>query len=255
MNIAVCIKQVVDSEARVRIDSSGKAVEKKDLTLVMNPYDEFAVEEALRIKEKFGGETTAITIGTEKAVDALRTAIAMGIDKGVHIKDDVLVGFDSYPVANILTEVLKKNQYDVILFGKQAIDDDNAGVGIEVAEMLNLPHVSVVVKLEIDANNKKAKVNRESEGKTEVFECSLPAVFTCQKGLNTPRFAPLMGIMKAKKKELENIDGKTFAVDKKIELISLSIKEIVKSGKVLTGEVKDITPQLAKLLHEEAKLI
>jgi electron transfer flavoprotein beta subunit len=181
----------------------------------------------------------------------------MGIDKGVHVKNDSLAGFDSIPVATILSEVLKRNQYDVILFGKQAIDDDNAGVGIEVAEMLNLPHVSVVVKLEIlvEANNKKAKVNRESEGKTEVYECSLPAVFTCQKGLNTPRFAPLMGIMKAKKKELENIDGNSFTVDKKIEVLNLSIKEIVKSGKVLTGEAKDIVPQLVKLLHEEAKLI
>lgn len=255
MNIAVCIKQVPDSETRVRMDSSGKNIDRKDVNLVLNPYDEFAVEEAIKIKEKFGGTTTAITLGPEKAADSLRTAIAMGIDNGIHIRDDANSGFDSYPVSCILAEVLKKTQYDIILFGKQAIDDDNAGVGIEVAEMLGLPHVSVVVKLEIDENNKKAKANRESEGKIEVFECTLPAVFTCQKGLNTPRFAPLMGIMKAKKKELEIIDSKNFTVDKKIEIISLSLKEIIKSGKILTGEVKDTVPQLVKLLHEDAKLI
>ena len=127
MNIAVCIKQVPATDTRIKIDPSGKSIDKGDVTFVLNPYDEIAVEEALRIKEKYGGETTCITVGPEKSTEVLRTCLAMGIDKAIHIKAKDHMGIDTFQVASCLSEILKKNQYKIILFGKQTVDDDNAG--------------------------------------------------------------------------------------------------------------------------------
>ena len=161
MNIIACIKQVPASDAVIKITQDEKAVDLTEMEkinaklYVVNPYDEFAVEEAVRTKEKFGGEVTVITMGSERAVEALRTCLAMGADKAIHLKDPAFDGADSYTTALVLSEAIKKLQYDVIFFGKQAIDDDLAAVGIYVAEFLGLPHVGLINKLEIDAVNKK----------------------------------------------------------------------------------------------------
>jgi electron transfer flavoprotein beta subunit len=255
MNIAVCIKQVPATDARIRISSNSKSIDYSDITLILNPYDEIAVEEALRTKEKFQGETTCISIGPEQAIDAIRTALAMGIDKAIHIKSNEVVGYDTFFVAYILAEVLKKNSYDIIFFGKQAVDDDNASVGIEVAQMLSLPYVSAITKLEIDIDRKIAKVAKEIEGGTQIIECPLPAIFTCQKGLNEPRYPSLPGIMKAKNKPLEVIEASQFSIPPKVVVENMKLPPAKKQGKIISGEVNECVNELIKYLKEEIKII
>lgn len=252
MNIAVCIKQTPATDTRIRI-SNNVSIDTNDVTFVLNPYDEIAVEEALRVKEKHGGETTCITVGPPKAAEALRTCLAMGIDKAIHIKTDKITGPDSLAVASALAEVIKKNSYDIIFAGKQAVDDDNAAVGIELASILNIPHVSIITKLEIDGN--KAKAHREIEGGTEIIECELPAIFTAQKGLNEPRYPSLPGIMKAKKKPLEEIEGVYSVENEKILVSELTLPAARKVGKLVTAESAIAVKELVKYLHEEIKVI
>lgn len=254
MNIAVCVKQVLATDARIRIDSSGTKIDRKEVTLVLNPYDEYAVEEAIKLKEKFTGEVTAITIGPDRANEMLRICLAMGVDKAIRIKSDEVEGLDSFSVSSILSDILKKNNYDIILFGKQTVDDDNAAVGIQVAELLKLPHVSLITKLEISEDKKNAKVEREIEGGKEIIECSLPAVFTAQKGLNDPRYPSLPGIMKAKKKPLEEIEIKD-KIESTIKVVDLSLPSSRKTGKIFQGDIKEGVKELVKYLHSEIKII
>lgn len=262
MNLIVCIKQVPATEAQIRIDASKKDIDRSNLTYVVNPYDEFGVEEALRIKEKFGkGKVTVITMGPAKAVEALRNCLAMGADEAIHLKDDTFEGADSYATALVLAAALSRVPYDIIFFGKQAVDDDNGAVGIQVAELLNIPHVAVVNKLEIDG--KRAVANRQIEGGTEIVETSLPAVFTCQKGLNEPRYASLPGIMKAKNKPLK---GMTLAdlslkaenvgrAGSKLNLLGMALPPKRKGGRIIEGEPPQAVRELVRLLREEAKVI
>jgi len=201
VNIVVCIKQVPDTETKIRIGSDGKVIDTSDVNFILNPYDEYAVEEALQIKEKSGsGEITILSLGPERTTSAIRTALAMGADKAVHIKvEDAYL--DSYSVSVALSQVLKEMEFDLILMGKQAVDDDNSQIGPRVSALLDIPCVSVVANLEVGDGNLVA--DREVEGGIEVVEAKLPAIVTCQKGLNEPRYAALKGIMMAKKKPIE----------------------------------------------------
>lgn len=269
MNIIACIKQVPASDAIIKIRADEKAVDLAEMEkinaklYVVNPYDEFAVEEAVRTKEKFGGEVTVITMGNEKAVEALRTCLAMGADKAIHLKDNAFEGADSYTSALVLSEAIKKLQYDVIFFGKQAIDDDLAAVGIYVAEFLGLPHVGLINKLEIDAANKKAVTQRPIEGGIEKIETALPAVFTCQKGLNEPRYASLPGIMKAKSKPLQEINLSAIGLKAedvgragaKIKIEKVAFPPKRSGGKKIEGEPAQAVKELVRLLKEEAKVL
>jgi electron transfer flavoprotein beta subunit len=229
----------------------------------MNPYCEFAVEESLRIKEKFGGQSILVTMGPQRAVEALRTGLAMGADRSIHLNDPAFEGADGFATAKALAEVIKKEPYDLILCGKQAVDDDMAQVGPALAELLNLPHVTLITKLEISADKKKAKVDREIEGGKEVIEVSLPAVFTCQKGLNEPRYASLPGIMKAKKKEVKPINlaalgqpaDQVGAAGAKTKILRYVPPPSRPPGKVVSGEIAEAAQKLVKLLREEAKVI
>ncbi|HXN06345.1 MAG TPA: electron transfer flavoprotein subunit beta/FixA family protein, partial [Nitrospiria bacterium] len=185
MKIIVCTKQVPASESRIKVAASGKEADSAELTYVVNPYDEFGVEEAIRIRERLGaGEVTVISVGTSKAAEALRTSLAMGADKAILLSDPVFIGSDSLGIARILAAQIKTMEYDLIFFGKQAIDDDMGAVGIMVAELLALPHVGMINKLEISTDKKSAVAQRQIEGAHEIMEVPLPAVFTCQKGLN-----------------------------------------------------------------------
>lgn len=264
MNLLVCIKQVPATEAQIRINASKKDIDRSDLAYIVNPYDEFGVEEALRIKERLGkGKVTVITIGPAKAVEALRNCLAMGADEAIHLKDDAFEGADSYATAVVLAAALSRIPYDIIFFGKQAVDDDNGAVGIQVAELLNLPHVAVVNKLEIDAENKRVVAHRQIEGGTEIVEAPLPAVFTCQKGLNEPRYASLPGIMKAKSKpfkemSLADLGLKVEDVGKagsKLHILSMEIPPKRKGGRIIEGEPPQAVKELVQLLREEAKVI
>ena len=250
MKIIVCVKQVPDTEARIKIGADKKNIDTADINWILNPYDEFAVEEALQIKEKKGeGTVSILSVGPERSVSAIRSALAMGADEAILIKtEDEYI--DSTATAKALAEILKDLEYELILFGKQAVDDDNSQVGPMVAEILNLPCVTTVAELSLE--NGKAVAKHEIEGGTEVIETSLPAIFTAEKGLNEPRYPALRGIMMAKKKKIEE---KQLSIDPaKIKIVNIEYPPSRKAGKII-GEGPDAIPELIRLLREEAKAI
>jgi electron transfer flavoprotein beta subunit len=250
MKIVVCVKQVADSEARIKIAADKQSIDTTDINWILNPYDEFAVEEALQIKEKKGeGTVTILSLGPERSVSAIRNALAMGADDAILIKTDGQT-IDSLATAKALAAALKEMEYDLILFGKQAIDDDNLQVGPMIADLLNLPCVTAIAELSIEDG--KAVAEREIEGGKEIVETSLPAIFTAEKGLNEPRYPALRGIMMAKKKKIEE---KQIAIDAaKIKIVNIEYPPSRKAGKIV-GEGPDAVPELVKLLREEAKAI
>jgi electron transfer flavoprotein beta subunit len=258
MKIVVCVKYVPDTAIKMKIAGDGKAVDLTGVAFVVNPYDEFAVEEALKIKEKAGGEVIVVGAGPEAATQGLRTCLAMGADSAVLVNDPALENADSFVIGTVLARVCRTLAPDLVLFGKHAIGVDNGQVPSVVAEQLDLPQVSVVTKLEI--TDKTFRAERDIEGAQEVMEGSLPAVITAQKGLNTPRLASLKGIMAAKKKTItvqSPADLGLTADEMKprvaVELITMPPSR--PPGKILKGEVAETVPQLVKLLHEEAKVI
>lgn len=258
MNILVCVKHVPDTETRVKIAADGLHLDLGEANWVINPYDEFAVEEALLLKEKLGGEVTAMTVGTEDAVKSLRQALAMGADKAVLLSDGAFEGMDPSGTAKVLAAAAKKVPYDLILCGKHAVGDDNQQVGNLLGQILGIPAVSVVTGLEVEGQNLTLK--REVEGGTEVVKAPLPAVVTCQKGLNEPRYPSLKGIMAAKKKEVLTWKAADLGLDPQelkpaFELKKLELPPPRPAGKVLSGEIPDQVKELVRLLHEEAKTI
>jgi electron transfer flavoprotein beta subunit len=248
MKLAVCINHVPDTAAKITLAADGKNIDKTGITFVLNPYDEIAVEECLRLKEKNGGEVIAISLGGDTHKESLRKTLAMGVDKAVLLKDDS--PRDSSSVARALADYLKEISPDAIFFGKQSVDSDNAAVGTMVAEMLGLPSASVAVKLEI--SNGTAVAEREIEGGKEKVQATLPAVFTAQKGLNEPRYPSLKGIMAAKSKPIE--EKVPEAAQPKVELVALR-KPPSKSASKIVGTDSSAVPELVRLLHEEAKVI
>jgi electron transfer flavoprotein beta subunit len=258
MKIAVCVKYVPDTAIKVKIAPDGKGVDLADVSLVVNPYDEFAVEEALQIKEKVGGEVVIVSAGSEKAVAGLRTCLAMGADSAVLVQDESLESADSFVTGNVLAAVCRDLRPDLILFGKQAIGVDNGQVPAVVAERLDLPQVSAVVKLVMDGQRFQAE--REIEGAREIVEGSLPAVVTAQKGLNTPRYASLKGIMAAKKKQIEVRRPDSLGLSAEDTQCRLSIEAVAlppprPPGRILSGDPADTVRELVRLLHEEAKIV
>ena len=264
MNIVVCVKQVPDTESVIKIKPDGSDIVTDDLKYVMNPYDEYGVEEGLQIKEKLGGEVAILCMGPSRVVETIRTGLAMGADKAVHLDDPAFEGGDAFATAKALAEALKGMEYDLILCGKQAVDDDFSQVGQMLAELLGLPHVSLIQKLEIGDDKKSATVNCQVEGGMAVLDVSLPAVLTTQKGLNEPRYASLPGIMKAKKKPLETKDLAALGLSadnvgctgSKTMVIKMTPPPERAAGKIIEGEGPEETvPKLVKLLREEAKVV
>jgi electron transfer flavoprotein beta subunit len=258
MKIVVCVKYVPDTALKVRIAPEGKSLDLSDVTFVVNPYDEFAVEEALQIKERLAAEVIVLSAGRETAMAGIRTCLAMGADSGVLIKDESLENADPFIIGSALARVCQELHPDLILFGKHAIGVDNSQVPAVVAELLDLPQVSVVVKLEIKDGTFRAE--REIEGAHEILEGSLPAVVTAQKGLNLPRYASLKGIMAAKKKQIRTVTLDSLALSpedlqSRVEVVQVALPPPRPPGKILTGDVSQTVPELVKLLHEEAKVI
>ncbi|HQT92371.1 MAG TPA: electron transfer flavoprotein subunit beta/FixA family protein, partial [Candidatus Kryptobacter bacterium] len=180
MKLFVCVNQVPDTETKVKVGQDGKTIDRSEINLILNPYDEFAIEAALQLKDKTGGEVTYLSVGGDSNKEVIRKALAMGGDKGIHIKTDN--AGDSYSVASMIAAALKDAGADMIFFGKQSIDYDDSAVGTMAAEMLGLPSASVVVKLDVDENARKAVCEREIEGGKETVELTLPCVITAQKG-------------------------------------------------------------------------
>lgn len=257
MNIVVYLKQTFDTEAKIVLDSSGK-IDSTGVNLVINPYDEYAIEEALKLKEKFGGEVTLVSVGNERVQEALRTALAMGCDQAILVNDPGLDNPDEWVKAEVLAKAVSTIPYDIILGGRIAVDDGSSQVAVRLADALNIPSVTSILKLEVEEN--KATVTREIDGGTEIIEISLPAVLTAQKGLNVPRYPSMMGIMKAKKKELKvislaDIGISTAELTAKMKTLKYSLPSSRKGGIKISGEPADAAKELARILREEAKVI
>jgi electron transfer flavoprotein beta subunit len=248
MKIIICVNHVPDTETKVKIGGDAKTIDKAGVNFTLNPYDEFAVEAGLKLKEKFTGETIALTLGGDASKETLRKALAMGVDKAMLLKDDGIR--DSSSVAFAIAETLKTLSPDCVLFGKQSIDYAGEEVPGLVAEMLNVPSVSVIVKL--DAQEGKIICEREIEGGHEVVETSFPVVLSTQKGLNEPRYPTLKGIMGAKTKPIEERPAPAAAA--KVEVRSMSKPPAKAAGKII-GSDAGAVPELVRLLHEEAKVI
>ena len=256
MNIIACVKQVPDTEAQIKVKADGSGIEEGQIKWVMNPYDEFGVEEALKLKEKNGGDVTIVCVGPARAMETIRTALAMGADKGVHISDPAFDNADAFVVANALAAVIKTMPHDIIFCGQRAIDDDSGQVGAMLAEALNVPQLTIVTKLEFAGSS--VKVIRPIEGAQLSIETALPCVVTCQKGLNEPRYASLPGIMKAKKKpvDVKNAAAIGVATDAKATVAKTVPPPARPPGKIICGdEPAQKAAELGKLLREEAKAI
>ena len=237
MKIVVAVKQVPDTATQVKISGGDpKAIDTAGITWIVSPYDEFAIEEALRIKEKRGqGEVVAVSLGPDRVKEALRSALAMGCDRAIHVNDPALA-----------------------LFGRQAIDDDMGAVAAQVAELLGWPAASWIMEEAIDGDGKTIRIGRQVEGGLEIFELPLPAVVSAQKGLNEPRYPTLKGIMGAKKKEIKDVKAADLGVTTGTPQLAVKNLEALPPrppGRVISGEVKDAVKELVRALREEAKAI
>jgi len=256
-NIAVCVKQTPDTETKIKIKDDKTSIDSTGVKWILSPYDEIAVEEALRLKEKNADSVvTVFSVGPERVKETIRTALAMGADKGVHI--DCPENADSIMIAKALAAALKKEgSPDIIFTGKEAIDDGGAQVSHLLGVYLDLPCVSVI--LNIDYQDGKVVCHREVEGGTlEVIEAKLPAILATQKGLNEPRYASLPNIMKAKKKEITTLKASDLGVsesDQKIAYSDFQLPPPKKQGQILQGTTEEQVKALVKALREEVKVI
>ncbi|WP_338450969.1 electron transfer flavoprotein subunit beta/FixA family protein [Niallia oryzisoli] len=256
MNIYVIMKRTFDTEERIQVENG--TIKSDGVEYIINPYDEYAIEEAISLKEKHSGEVTVLTFGEEEAEKELRTALAMGADKAVLIDSDELEEIDQFSAATILATYLKDKGADIILAGNVAVDGGSGQVGPRVAEMLGIPQVTAITNLTIDDG--MALIVHDVEGDEETIEVSLPVLVTTQQGLNEPRYPSLPGIMKAKKKpfeilELDDLDLEEEEVKAKIEKIDIFLPPKKQQGKVLEGELNTQVQQLVSLLKTEAKVI
>jgi len=260
MNILVFVKRVPDTESRIRIQHETKTIAEDGLNFVVSPYDEYAVEEALRLKEAKGGTVRVISVGRDEAAAVLRKCLAMGADEAFLVKDDSPETYDGLRTARIIARAVERKfaGADLLLFGKQSVGADNSQVPAMVAEFLGLPQATVVTKLEVEAA--AATAYREIEGGTEKVILPLPAVVTAQKGLNEPRYETLKGIMAAKKKEIPvvKLDELGLGPDEiasQIAITGLDVPAQRQAGKILQGDPAETARELVRLLRDEAKVI
>jgi electron transfer flavoprotein beta subunit len=259
LDVVVCVKHVPETaDAELKIDSSGKNVEKTGLVYDINEWDDYALEEAVRIKEKQGGTVTAVTIGGDDSDSTLRKCLARGADKAIRLSDPKFEGSDGFAVAKILHSVLKTLHHDLVLVGMQAGDDGNAAVGPILAQMLGVPHATMVKRLELGAGS--AKVNRELEGGLEEqLEVKLPALFSIQTGINEPRYVSIMGIRKAMQKEIKimtladtglaeadvGVAGSWLTIDR------LYVPPVEKQAEFLKGTPDEMAVRVAEILKSK----
>lgn len=258
MNVLVCVKHVPDTETRVKVAADGLHLDLGEANWVVNPYDEYAVEQGLQLKEKLGGEVTVITVGGDDATKSLRQALAMGADKAVLCSDPAFEDADPWSTARILAAAAAKLPCDLILSGKHGVGGDNQQVGSLLGQLMGIPVVTVVTGMDLEGTSLMLK--REVEGGTEMVKASLPCVISCQKGLNEPRYPSLKGIMAAKKKEIATWKAADLGLDPATLAPSFQLKKMElppprPAGKILSGEIPDQVKELVKLLHDEAKAI
>jgi len=262
MDIIVCVKHVPETaEAEIKIASSGKSIEKSSLVFDINECDDYALEEALRIREKFGGTVIAITVGPEDADNTLRKCLARGADKAIRLTDTKFEDSDSYAVAKILHKVIRDMPFNIILTGALADDDGYTAVGPILAELLGIPHVTMVKKIELKANI--AKVNRELEGGLdEIVEVMLPAVLTVQTGINEPRYVSVMSIRKAMQKETKVLGLADIGLDENevdeaaswIKIEKMYLPSVEKQTQFLKGSPEEVAAKIAEILKAKGLL-
>ena len=264
MKIAVCIKQVPNTEARLRVSRDGRWVEEEDLPFVINESDEYALEEGLRIAEKTGGEVVVFSLGPERVKEALRKALAVGAARAVHLSDPAFAGGDALATGRALAAALARDAYDLVLTGSQSDDVGFGGTGSVIAGHLGWPHVWLVMGVEVEEGNASAKVTREMEsGVNEVSRVRLPAVLEVQAGINHPRYASLKGIMAAKKKEIATASPADLGLDaaqvgeagSRLEIVSVSFPESGKGAQMLEGDAKAAATKLVEKLQKEARVL
>jgi len=259
LNSVVCISQVPDTESRIKLAADGRRIDEAGLKFIVSPYDEFALEEAIRSKEKDGGDVTVISFGPDRVQQALRECLARGATKAIHVKGDV-ADADSLGIAKVLTAAIKSTPHEIVFFGKQGVGSDNSLVGPMVAELLGYPQVNVVTHMEIADG--KVVAHREIEGAEEVIEATLPVVITAQKGMNEPRYASLKGIMAAKKIAIETksvtdlglTDGDIF--NQRITIAKLELPAEKSGGRKIDGsDPAAAAKEILTYIREEAKAL
>ena len=258
MKILVAVKQVPDTATQVKIGSDPRQIETAGITWIVSPYDEFAVEEALRIKEKRGqGEVVAVSVGPDRVKEALRSCLAMGCDRAVHVNDAALAEADTLTTARVLAAVVKQEAPQLVLCGRQAIDDDMGAVAAQLAEVLGWPCLSWIMEEAVDAEGRTVRAARQVEGGLEVFDVPLPAVLSAQKGLNEPRYPTLKGIMGAKKKEIREVKAADLGVSVDVQLSVTTLQALPPRppGRIIQGDVPTAVKELVRSLREEAKVI
>lgn len=279
MKIVVFITQTQDTEAKIKVSADGDSIDTQDIKWIMNPYDEFAVEEAIQTKEKFGGEVVLVTAGPQRATETLRQGLAMGADSAVHIEDDGFEHTDSYTISKIVASEIKKIEgVDLVFTGMKIIDEESVQVGVQLAEELGVPHVALVSKvIDVKPEEKKLKCQKEIDGGSIVVEVPMPALITCPDAMNEPRYASLPNIMKAKKKPLQTVTADDIDFDSigisrdalgkngaKVKTVGLEVPVVERKLKIIKGE-DDATVQgeeiaasareLVKLLKDDAKVL
>jgi len=266
MKIAVCIKQVPNTEARLRISRDGRWLEEEDLPFIINESDEYALEEGLRIAEKTGGEVVVFSLGPERVKEALRKALAVGAARAVHLSDPAFRGGDALATGRALAAALARDGFDLVLTGSQSDDVGFGGTGSVIAGHLGWPHVWLVMGVELEGGSDggSAKVTREMEsGVNEVSRVRLPAVLEIQAGLNHPRYASLKGIMAAKKKEIATATPADLGLDaaqvgeagSRLEIVSVSFPASGKGAQMLEGDAKTAAAALVQKLQKEARVL
>ncbi len=253
-NVLVFVKQVPEI-ADVKINPETGTIIREGVPSILNPFDEFAVEEALRIKEKYGGEVIVATMGPPQASEALRKCLAMGSDRAILLSDRAFAGADTWATSRTLAELAQRIEYDIIICGKQAIDGDTAQVGPEVAEHLGIPQITYVRKVELDPERNRVTAERETEEGYEILQCKLPILLTAIKGLNEPRIPSLMGIMKAKKKEIKTMSCADIGLDPALVGLKGSPTQVVevfspktKRDGFKVNALDDITPAVNHII-------
>ncbi len=260
MKIFTCLKEVPDRDTRYQLQTEGTGIIETDLTFEISECDEYSLEESLKLREEHGGEVIILTVGRERAERSIRKGLAMGADRAILVEDAEGRASNPHAVALVLAEVLKQQQCDLILAGTQSDDLSYAQTGVILAELLDLPHATIVMKIEADASNRKVKAMREMEsGWFEWVEMPMPAVLTIQAGISQVRYASLKGIMQAKKKEIRKINVNDLNLDlesvPQLEILKLYFPESTRRAEILEGDTPTVVRELVERLKKEARVL
>jgi electron transfer flavoprotein beta subunit len=258
VKIVVCVKQVPTTDSKIQPAADGKSADLSSVEWEVNPYDTFAMEEALQLKEKHGGEVVVVSVGGEKVEEAMRNTLALGADKAVALKDPAWASAEPSDVSAALAALVQRESPDVVFCGKQAVDDDLMAVPAMLAERLGWPQATVVVELEVAEDGASAKAVREVEGGHEDMEIAFPAVIAAQKGLNEPRYASLKGIMMAKKKPIETVSAGDLGLGApaaRIEVLAVTQPSQERKQQMIDGDADQQVAELVRILRDDEKVL